>query len=376
MISTTKALKNLIPILLENSSIALDTEFYWRYTYYPKLCLIQIALENGKIFLIDTLSQKLDLSPLSAVFASPSVCKIIHAADNDIRILKHAFQTTFQNVFDTQLAVAFLSRRHQIALKTLLDDLSIHKMNKQEKLSDWRIRPLSHDQITYAKTDVMYLHQIKQMLQKKLVFQGKYPLFCDEMNILCQKSRFLTAEESIERAQLFFNNTCGKTRQNVIALVTWREHFARQLNRLPQHILTNGEILQLAKLDPTLPEQLQHEKATTRKRFRRYAKPILKTLAEKIDEPPYLIVYRSLPNFVISKDSLDEAYNEIQDLCCRYNISLEFVTSKNELQSFIRSYLDKSVELQGKIATGWRFEYFGKAMIYWIGTHENRLFAT
>ena len=132
MITTNRELQQLINKIDSQPTLAIDTEFYWRYSYYPQLCLIQIATPDS-IYLIDTMAKTLDLSILQPIFSNPSICKIMHAASNDIKILKHYVNATFNNIFDTQTAMAFLGYPHQMSLQNVLETLDLFDLDKHEK---------------------------------------------------------------------------------------------------------------------------------------------------------------------------------------------------------------------------------------------------
>ena len=161
MITNSNDLQRIMPLLMAESMIALDTEFYWRNTYYPELCLIQIATTNH-IYLIDALSAEINLQLLNPLFANKHTLKIMHAAENDIKILRHYLDCEFNGIFDTQIAMAFLGHDHQLSLSNTLTHLGFADLNKDEKMSDWRQRPLSSAQVAYATSDVVSLIQCQQ----------------------------------------------------------------------------------------------------------------------------------------------------------------------------------------------------------------------
>ena len=189
IITTTRQLRQLIYQLDYQKTLAIDTEFYWRYRYYPELCLIQIATSDN-IYLIDAMAEKINLSMLRPIFFNQSICKIMHSSKNDIKILKHYVKTTFNNIFDTQTAMAFLGYPHQMSLKNILETLNLFSLNKQEKMSDWRLRPLTKAQISYAKADVAYLHEIYNLLKLKLIGIDHDLMFREEMNEICKNTLF------------------------------------------------------------------------------------------------------------------------------------------------------------------------------------------
>ena len=151
--------------------IAVDTEFMWETTYYPQLCLIQIATVNN-IYLIDALAG-LDLSSLKPILENNNIEKIVHDGIHDLRILSTEIGAQFNNVFDTQIAAELLDIDFQISLANLLIYFDIATLDKSSKRSNWAKRPLSEKQISYAKNDVLYLITLTQTLKSRLTQQSK-----------------------------------------------------------------------------------------------------------------------------------------------------------------------------------------------------------
>jgi len=255
MISTNRELHQLIKHLENQSTLAIDTEFYWRYSYYPQLCLIQIATIDD-IYLIDAMAETLDLSILKPIFANPSICKIMHAANNDIKILKHYLKATFKNIFDTQTAMAFLGYPHQMSLKSVLHALDLFHLDKQEKMSDWRLRPLTETQIAYAKADVAYLHSTYKLLENQLTTIHHREFFAKEMSEECKNAAFTEADKAYLRFYAQLRRFYGQTHSHLKALAIWRERYAQQKNWLIQHILSDRELLKVVRLNPDSEQML------------------------------------------------------------------------------------------------------------------------
>ncbi|WP_018298675.1 ribonuclease D [Fangia hongkongensis] len=376
MISTTEDLQAVIQVLSRCDAIAVDTEFYWRHSYYPELCLIQIATQT-QAYLIDALSEKMDLTLLGAIFSSADICKIMHAADNDIKILKHALKAHFCNIFDTQLATAFTSTQHQISLQSLLFDLSIVQMDKQEKLSDWRDRPLTQEQIDYATSDVIYLYEAYQQLTKALETQNKLPAFNEEMQMLCETSNFPNNQRILESNQNLLRSAHGKKRKNLIALILWREQYAQQKDWVVRHILDNRELTALADLRPKSSQDILNSHILSSKKAKRFSSLIIDALDYTDAEiTPFLTLINTLLRYTyasFNKDAINDCYDAMSEFCREKNLAIEIVTSKSDLRIFIKSYLTNPLQPKGKLASGWRFDYFGKSLIQWIGVNENRL---
>ena len=171
-ISFEKALKDLE---LE-SLLAIDTEFVWRNTYFPKLSLIQISTEN-KIYIIDCFS--LNTTKLERVLSNKNITKIFHSIRGDSSVLYNCLGIKINNIFDTQLAENILNEKdvNQISYKKLVKKYFFKDISKSETNSNWEKRPLREKQLEYAAEDVRYLHVIMKIQLKKLNRLGKKTFF-------------------------------------------------------------------------------------------------------------------------------------------------------------------------------------------------------
>ena len=135
--------------------LAVDTEFLREKTYYPKLCLIQVATHD-ELASIDPLAIE-DLSPLRALFEDPRITKVFHACTQDLEVILYAMGCVVAPVFDTQLAAAYLGMRQQVGYGALVERYTGVHLPKADSLTDWSRRPLDAEQLAYAEDDVRFL---------------------------------------------------------------------------------------------------------------------------------------------------------------------------------------------------------------------------
>ena len=147
--------------------ITIDTEFARDKTYFPKLCLIQIASASDAV-LIDPLSPELNLAPLDLILQDPNIVKVFHSAKQDLEILLLFNRHLPKNIFDTQIAASFCGFGESVSYESLVFKMLNIKVDKSSRVSDWTIRPLSVKQIDYALGDVVHLREIYLMLIKML----------------------------------------------------------------------------------------------------------------------------------------------------------------------------------------------------------------
>ena len=147
--------------------IGIDTEFYRVDTYYPKLCLIQLANKSDSIFL-DPITQDLDYTLLKKLLFNTKIKKIFHAARQDIEIFFNIYKKIPLPIYDIQIYLEQLGYNHSVSYATACKDLLNIQINKSNQFIDWRVRPLDSNKIQYALNDVKYLIPIFNIIEKKL----------------------------------------------------------------------------------------------------------------------------------------------------------------------------------------------------------------
>ncbi len=224
--------------------IAVDTESNSFHAYYDRICLIQVSTPEDD-FIIDPFVLK-DLKPLKGIFDNPMVEKIFHAASNDVLGLRRDFQIRIRNLFDTAIACSLLGHK-QLGLSRILDAHFGVSLNKRWQRYDWGRRPLSAEQLDYARLDTHYLISLRHLLSVEL-----------QAHELCE-----TAREAFEKAcdqqsqektfhpgafiQLSGARSLDPTGKRVLkALYVFREQEARRRNRAPFRILSNETLVRLA----------------------------------------------------------------------------------------------------------------------------------
>lgn len=355
MIHQQQDLLKAVQNIQQHQIIAVDTEFYWRNTYYPELCLIQIALSETEVILIDTLNPEMDLTVLNPIFANPSIEKIMHASDNDIKVLRHALGADFKSVFDTQIASALLGYNHQTSLQKLLAEFEIAEIEKEETLSDWRERPLSNEQIIYAENDVIYLYHLRQKLHQALTENEKLEIFHEEM---CYRvgDAFFTDKQAAHLKFKSLKYLKPHAQVHLKALALWRETLAQERNRSVRHIIDDKALIEIAKLNPNTLEQLHS--LLTAKQVGRYGQQILDTLAKVTHETN---TKRAAASF-LNKDDVAHLYECFKSICLELNIASEQVASKDDIKQFMINIIKPDTVPNNKLIHGWRYKYIGKKL--------------
>ncbi|MBU2226583.1 MAG: ribonuclease D [Proteobacteria bacterium] len=248
------------------SIIALDTEYdSFRY-FHEKLCLIQVQT-GGKTWLIDPLAG-LDLSFLGEAMADPAILKVLHAGDNDIRILKRDCGFAFNNIFDTHRAALLLGFR-LLSLATLLEHYLGVRLEKKLQRSRWDLRPLSGGQLDYASLDTVHLTDLYRKLDAGLREKGLEKeaarLFAEICAVAWQPK---TLDGQAHRKMKGYQTLTARQKERLRSLFRWRFEKSREINRAPFMLLPDQHLLGLARIENaapgalTAPGLLTPEKAT------------------------------------------------------------------------------------------------------------------
>lgn len=266
--------------LLHEKVVAFDTEADSFYHYFDKTCLVQIACSRG-IYLVDPLALggPAELAPLGAVFASPSVQKIFHAAEYDIYVLKRDCGFEFTNLFDTMISAQLLGYP-SIGLAALAERHHGVSLPKDEQRSDWSQRPLTPNQLSYAAADVAYLLPLALTLAGELAAAGRRTWANEEFEALTRRE--WPGRQFDELGYLKIKGARGmeKTCLAVLReLFLVRDARAREIDRPPFKVLGNRALLEIAERQPETLENLGEIKGITDLILRRLGRDVLAAVA-------------------------------------------------------------------------------------------------
>jgi len=253
LIDDNTSLKKLCAQLQGCPWLAVDTEFERESTYYPELCLVQLAA-NGIVGLIDVLAVR-DLEPLFALLYDPSITKVFHAARQDFEIFFHLKGCVPAPLFDTQIAASLRGYDQQIGYANLVKDVLDVDLAKSQTRTNWKRRPLSPEQLHYAADDVIYLGPLYELLRGKLVEFGQLPQLQEQCLALDRPELYEPDPETMW--QKIRNREVKKFSDASMAvfkrLAAWRELTARRKNRPRKWIITDHVLVAIAReLPPDL----------------------------------------------------------------------------------------------------------------------------
>jgi ribonuclease D len=235
--------------------IALDTEFMGEGRYRTLLCLVQLAIAEGdegteRIVIVDPLDEGIDGAPLAAVLADPAIQVVVHAGRQDIALLRRRFKTDVRNVFDTQVAAGFAGLGAQSSYDSLLAEVLGLRVAKTASFTRWDARPLSPEQLAYAREDVVHLLELAEELERRLRRLDRLNWALEECEPLERSSDERDVETIFGRLPRI-SSMSAHSRPLARELVRWREDTAARQNRPVQSVLSDAALMEVAKRAPT-----------------------------------------------------------------------------------------------------------------------------
>ncbi len=248
IITSTADLAALCMSLATSDFITIDTEFVRETTFWPDLCLVQIA-NDTEAAIVDPLAGGIDLAPLFDLLANERVIKVFHAARQDIEIFFHLSGQIPHPVFDTQVAAMVCGFGDSIAYDQLAQRITGAHIDKSSRFTDWKIRPLSQKQLDYALADVTHLVDIYKELARLLAEQNRAHWVTEEMSTLTAPETYdIQPEDAWQRLRM----RVRKPSELAVLqrLAAWREREARSRNVPRSRILKDDMIYEIAQQQP------------------------------------------------------------------------------------------------------------------------------
>src|SRR5256885_1090031 len=232
LITDTQALAEFCARQSQTEFIAVDTEFMRERTFWPILCVVQVAGPDSAVA-IDALAPELDLKPLLALMADPTILKVFHAARQDLEIFFQLSGQVPHPIFDTQIAAMVCGFGDAASYETLVRRLAGANLDKASRFTDWAHRPLTERQIEYALADVVHLRTVYGRLQHLLAENGRAGWFEEEMADLIDPAIYRSEPAEAWRRFRIRGHADQRFLGVLRALAAWRETGAQQ-RRLPR----------------------------------------------------------------------------------------------------------------------------------------------
>ena len=254
MISDTARLEAFCKSLAGASFVSVDTEFMRETTYWPILCLVQVAgPDDARV--IDALAPGIDLESLFALFADTSVLKVFHAARQDLEIFYHLAGRLPAPVFDTQVAAMVCGFGDAVGYETLIAKLTKARVDKSSRFTDWTLRPLRERQIAYALSDVTHLREAYGKLEKKLAANGREGWLDEEMAVLTAPATY-AMDPDLAFRRIKTRGANARFLAVLREVAAWREREAQRRDMPRQRVLRDEALVEIAHHTPSTVAEL------------------------------------------------------------------------------------------------------------------------
>jgi len=274
-VATQTELRTLVKTLSNQSSVAIDTESNSLHAYREQVCLIQFSTADTD-YLVDPLALD-DISSLGNIFANPGIEKIFHAAEYDLICLKRDFDFSVTNIFDTRWAVRVLGYPKD-GLDGLLGEKFDVKVNKKYQKADWGKRPLSDEQINYARLDTHYLLPLKDMLQAELEERGLLQLAREDFSRACDVE--IPAAKPVLWERMANNHDFTPRELTILKEVfDCRERIAEKLDRPTFKVMGDKQLFEIVRLPPQHLDEL-FGLGLSHKQVKHWGKDILRAVEQ------------------------------------------------------------------------------------------------
>ena len=366
-IDDNSSLSEFCELISNEAVLALDTEFIREKTYYPKLCLLQIAA-GEHIACIDPLAIE-NLDPLLDLLYDPAKTKVLHAARQDLEIFYQLRKSLPKPVFDTQIAATLLGFNDQIGYANLVQKMLGVQLDKDQARTDWSQRPLENKQIHYAANDVRYLLQAYPIIIDKLTSQNRIDWLSADFDELVNTAVYEVDPNNIWRR--VSGSTRLKPRQLVIlqALAAWRENTAIKHDRPRRWILADDVLINLVQQTPQNLQQLEKIRGVKSSTVDKFGNAIIKTIidAKQIPEDQW----PSLPSWTRSTPQqealIDLCMAYLKQLALENSISPGILCNRKEMEKLISGDHDVA------ILQGWRNKLIGQPILQLLEGHYSLL---
>jgi len=357
MITTTEALAAFCTRLAKHDFVTVDTEFLRETTYWPELCLIQMAGPDDE-GIVDPLAKGLDLKPFFDLMADASVIKVFHAARQDIEIVVKLGDLVPHPIFDTQVAAMVCGFGESISYDQLVSRITGAPIDKSSRFTDWSRRPLTDKQLDYALADVTHLRDVYLELVSRLDAEGRRDWVVDEMAVLESRATYeIEPEDAWKRLKMRVKKPVELcVLQHVAA---WREREAKSRNVPRGRVIKDDAIYEIAQQQPKDSEGLSRLRTIPRGWERSQQGATLVEIVNEALETPK----DEMPRLPRQKQTPEGAQASIELLRVllkltveKENVAAKIIANSDDLEAIAVDGEDADVPA----LKGWRRELFGE----------------
>jgi ribonuclease D len=355
LITTTKELTEVCARMARHPFVTVDTEFLRETTYYPLLCVAQLASPDEAV-VVDALAPGIDLGPLFALMTDENVVKVFHAARQDIEIVWNMAKKIPHPIFDSQVAAMVLGYGDSISYDQLVQRITGDMLDKSHRFTDWTRRPLSDAQLHYALSDVTHLRDVYVKLAADLDKRGRASWVEAEMGVLTSPE---TYRAEPERAWERLKSRVRKPKELavLIEVAAWREREAQTRDVPRSRVLKDDVIGDIATQAPTTIERLGQLRSLPKGFERsRWGEAIVDAIKRGIERDPKTLPrldrFRPAPNGAATVELLKVLLRMTAE---SHGVAAKVIATVDELD---RIAADDEADVPAM--KGWRRELFGK----------------
>ena len=362
----------LLDTARRTGALAVDTEFVGEGRYRTLLCLVQLAAgagEGAHVGIIDPLTEDDDPAPVAALLADPAVEVVMHAGRQDVALLRRHWATEVRNVFDTQVAAGFGGVRAQSSYESLLRDLLGVRLRKSASYTRWDRRPLSEEQLAYAREDVVDLLALSRELKRRLEASGRLG-WAHEECLALESASDERDVESLFRRLPRISGMDGRVRAVARELVAWREELAERQDRPASTVLNDAALVELARRQPRSSRALEQVRGVNQGLLHRHADSLMAAMERGRRGEPIPPDGRRRP----PPDEADAPLVALAEALVRARgreagIAYELIASRADLQAIVAAVREgRAPDLDGspdgvRTLHGWRRELVGGEML-------------
>lgn len=357
-IDTPAALESLCARLQGQPWITLDTEFMRERTYYPELCLIQVATADV-VACVDNLAVP-KLEPLLAVLLDPHTTKVLHAARQDLEIFYHLCGKVPAPVFDTQIAARFLGLPDQVGYGNLVQSLLGITLDKSHARTDWARRPLPPAAVAYAADDVRHLRELYVRLLDELAARGRSAWAEPEFKALAEERLYRPDPDNAWNRVRGIQRLKPSALGLVKSLAAWRERAAMEENRPRQWILKDESLIDMARQRPADLQALGAMRGLGESFAKRHGAEVMKILSAGGDGVD-AVLPKAPPALTTTQEALVDALTALVRLkAAAAKVSTPSLATRGELERLVRG--ERDLEL----LKDWRLEAAGRDLLAFL----------
>ncbi len=360
IINDTKTLQSYCQKLLQAEFFTIDTEFLRDKTYYPRLCLIQMAMPDDDPVAVDPLVSDLDLEPLFEVLRDKSVLKVFHAARQDLEIFYNEMGSVPEPIFDTQVAAMVSGYGDQVGYHGLVQQICKHNLDKGPQFTDWSRRPLSSKQLKYALEDVTHLRDVYLSLSSELKERGRDDWGQQEMRVLSNPATYEN-EDMLAWNRLKIRSDQPRVLAVLREVAAWREREAKARDIPRGRVLRDDTLVDISIHPPNNPSDLMRIRGVAKDMAEsRHGKALIEAVKRGLDLPadqcPVRPKTKPFPKELQPVLEMLKMLLRIQ--ASEHDVAGKLIASAKDLQ-----HIAMSDDADVKALQGWRYEIFGKEAI-------------